>query len=140
MENVILPIPILVEGVVDVNIQELTYCRLNREHAIFLLGSLVYETANTKGERKFSRFAQNFPHFQSYLHFFLENNMLVKGREKEAYAYHEDIDWEKYLEPFKFDSIDVQKIIDREYPNFCKYLENAFEFLKPNITRTSPPF
>lgn len=140
MKKSILPIPAMTEGVVDINIQELTYCRLNREHAIFLLGSLVYQTPNAKGERKFSKFARDIPHFLLYLHFFLENKLLVKGREKNTYSYHYDVGWERYLEEYNFDSIVVRAIIKKEFPNFHKYLENAFEFLKPNITRTSPPF
>ena len=140
MNKTILPIPATTEGIVDTFICDLTYSGLKKDHAIFLLGSLVYQSPNERGERKFNEFAQDIPKFQAYLSFFLDNNMLVRGREKESYSYHYDVAWERYLENYEFDSAVIQAIIEKEFPNFHKYLENAFEFLKPNITRTSPPF
>jgi hypothetical protein len=140
MENVNLPIPVLTEGIIDMHIQALSDLGLRKDIAVFILGSLVYQTPNERGERKFNHYVEEVPNFELYKEYFIRHGILLKGKEESAYAYNHDLDCERYLEPYYFDSIIVRDIILKEFPNFSKSLENVFAFLKPNLHWDSLPF
>ena len=126
----ILPIPTMIETVININ--DLVDSDLNKEVAVFILGSFVYEIANQQGERKFSDFITKLPSFKEYLNYFLENEMLVKGKSRNWYKYHYDVDWSRSFELYSFDSALANEIIQKRYRNFNNYLLNIYEFLKPN--------
>ncbi len=140
MRNNKLPIPALTEGTIDLHPQGLVDYGLNKEIAVFILGSFVYQTANTEGERRFSRVITEIPGFELYKLYFLKNNMLVQGSKAGTYKYDYELDWERYLENYTFDSIVVDRILSKEFPNFSEHFENAFNFLEPNFQRSELPF
>ena len=135
MKSVLL-VPDMAETVINININDLVDSNLKKEVAVFILGSFVYETANQEGECQFSNFIKEIQRFHEYLNYFLVNGMLVRGKSIEAYKYHYDVSWSRYLQPYYFDSIQVKKIILKHFPNLMSHIDNAFVFLEPNIKRT----
>ena len=139
MKKLNLPIPAMIPGVINIHANQFADWELNSELAIFILGSLVYEDANERGERRLNPFVKNLDRFDLYLEVFLETNLLKAGTD-DRFKYGYDVDWERYLEPYCFDSIIVQEILQEEFPNFEKYLENTFKWLEPNLIRKNLPF
>lgn len=132
MKKYILPIPFMLTTVIDNHIVDLTDLELNREVAIFILGSLLYEKENSKGLKQFSIHIQNIPQFKEYIQFFTANKLLHQFENDYKYAY--DVEWNRYLEDYSFDSIIVKKLIKKLFPNIQQHLNSVLAFLEPNIT------
>ena len=131
MKKYILPIPLMLTTVIDNHIVDLTDLELNRELAIFILGSLLYEKQNIKGLKQFNIHIQNIPKFKIYILFFTENKLLHQFENGYKYAY--DVEWNRYLEDYSFDSVIVKKLIKKLFPNMKLYLNSVLDFLEPNI-------
>lgn len=121
----------MVETAINSRIEDLVDSGLQKEHCLFILGSLMYESPNSKGEKQFNKFVKKLPHFKNYLVYLLENEFLLKGESKKSYIFCHDIDCDRDFESFEFDSITINKIIERQLPEFSKYFTNLFQFLKP---------
>jgi hypothetical protein len=138
--NTKLFIPVLTVGFLDIYIQDMNELGLKKEIAIFLLGSLVYETPNESGERKFNSFLEDIPNIEEYKHFFLKSGILIRGQEENYFKYSHDLDHERYLDSYEFDSSTVQRILSKSFPNFNDQFHNVFKWLEPNIIRKDLPF
>ncbi|SNB29803.1 hypothetical protein NO004_530036 [Flavobacterium psychrophilum] len=131
MKKYILPIPFMLTTVIDNHILDLTDLELNREVSIFILGSLLYEKENSKGLKQFNNQIQKIPQFKEYIQFFIENKLLHQFENGYKYAY--DVEWNRYLEDYCFDSVTVKKLIKKLFPNIQQYLNTVLAFLEPNI-------
>jgi hypothetical protein len=131
MKKYILPIPFMLTTVIDNHIVDLTDLELNREVSIFILGSLLYEKENSKGLKQFNNQIQKIPQFKEYIQFFTENKLLHQFENGYKYAY--DVEWNRYLEDYGFDSIIVKKLIKKLFPNIQQHLNSVLAFLEPNI-------
>jgi hypothetical protein len=131
MKKYILPIPLMLTTVIDNNIVDLMDLELNKEVAVFILGSLVYQKSNAKGLKQFNKHIQEIPNFKDYILFFVENKLLHQFEDGFKYAY--DVDWNRYLEDYTFDSVIVKKLIRKLFPNIRQYLNSVLTFLEPNI-------
>lgn len=131
MKKYILPIPTMLTTVIDRYIVDLTDLELNREVAIFILGSLLYEKENPEGLKQFNNQIREIPQIKEYIQFFTENNLLHQFENGYKYAY--DVEWNRYLEDYSFDSVIVQKLVKKLFPNMQQYLNSILAFLEPNI-------
>jgi len=131
MKKYILPIPFMLTTLIDKHIVDLTDSELNREVAVFILGSLLYEKENPKGLKKFNIHMQNILKFKEYIQFFNENKLLHQFENGYKYAY--DVEWNRYLEDYSFDSIIVKKLLKKLFPNIHQHLNSVLVFLEPNI-------
>jgi len=129
-------IPDMTEYIIDKNIKKLIDSGLKKEIAVFLLGSLVYESPNKRQGRKFSSSSKSIEGFESYLFYFIKCGILLNDSEPDFYIYDYEVDWNRYLIDYNFDSITVRLIIEKEFPNLDKHLKNVLEFLKPNFQIT----
>lgn len=131
MKKYILPIPSMLTTVIDNHIVDLTDLELNRDVAIFILGSMLYENENPKGLKQFHIQIQKIPKFKDYILFFIENKLLQQF--ENGYKYGYDVEWNRYLEDYNFDSVIVQKLLKKLFPNIKQYLNSVLAFLEPNI-------
>lgn len=131
MKKYILPIPFMLTTVIDNHIVDLNDLELNRDVAIFILGSLLYENENLKGLKQFHIEIQKIPKFKDYIVFFVENKLLHQY--ENGYKYGYDVEWNRYLEDYSFDSVIVQKLLKKLFPNIKQYLNSVLAFLDPNF-------
>jgi hypothetical protein len=131
MKKYILPIPLMLTTAIDNHIVDLTDLELNREVAVFILGSLLYEKENPNG-LQFNKHIQKIPQFNDYMLFFIEKKLLQQF--ENGYQYGYDVSWNRYLEDYSFDSVIVKKLIKKLFPNINQYLNSVLTFMEPNTT------
>lgn len=131
MKKNTLIIPSMAETAINSRIEDLVDLGLQKEYCLFILGSLMYESPNSKGEKQFNKFVKKLPHFKNYLSYLLENEFLTRGQRKNYFLYCHDINCDRDFQRFEFDSITLNKIIEKQFPDFSKYFTNLFQFLKP---------
>jgi hypothetical protein len=141
MEDNRLLIPSATEAVIDPFVKELNHLGLRKEIAVFLLGSLVYQTPDEGEYRSFSSFVKQIDKFEKYLEFFLEQKILNQ-RNDNLYRYCHDLDHERFLEPYEFDSVTVVQLIQQEFKSNVTHFESAyrFRFTESDLKDFYPPF